>query len=57
MRYIQAELNESEFLRLKSYCLFSNKSLKDTLREIIVDFLNKINLTQDEIQKGEVENG
>ena len=57
MRYIQAELNESEFLRLKSYCLFSNKSLKDTLREIIIDFLNKINLTQDEIQKGEVENG
>lgn len=58
MRYIQTELTETEFLRLKSYCIFTRQSLKTILREAIVAYLNNNQLSlSDENSKEILQHG
>jgi len=51
MRYVQTEITEEDFLRLKALSVISRKRLKTILREAILLYLNSTKLFN---QEGEV---
>ena len=52
--HIQTEINEDDFLRLKALCILQRKSLKSTMRDVILHYLNNQQLIFNE---GEHDNG